>query len=122
VEPYVVAADVYSAPRHMGRGGWTWYTGSASWMYRLGVEKILGVQRRGNQLTIKPCIPQDWREYTIHYRFGTAMYHIHVENSKNANNNEIKLTLDGNLPNNEVFLLETKDDGLEHNIHVKLNY
>jgi len=122
VEPYVVAADVYSAPRHMGRGGWTWYTGSASWMYRLGVEKILGVQRRGNQLTIKPCIPQDWREYTIHYRFGTAVYHINVGNSKNANNNEIKLSLDGNLPNNEAFLLETKDDGLEHNIHVKLNY
>ncbi|MEW5938320.1 MAG: glucoamylase family protein, partial [Chloroflexota bacterium] len=59
VEPYVIAADVYSAPRHTGRGGWTWYTGSASWMYRLAVEKILGLQREGNQLKIKPCIPKE---------------------------------------------------------------
>jgi cellobiose phosphorylase len=114
VEPYVVAADIYSAPRHIGRGGWTWYTGSASWMLRLGVEKILGLQREGNRLTIKPCIPKEWREYTIHYRFGNASYHIHVGNLQNTNDNKIKLP-------DEALSFELEDDGREHNIHVKLN-
>jgi cyclic beta-1,2-glucan synthetase len=120
VEPYVIAADVYSAPRHIGRGGWTWYTGSASWMLRLGVEKILGLQRKGNHLTIKPCIPKDWREYTIHYRFGSTIYHIHVGNLQYTNDSRIRLTLNGNSPNNDALSLELEDDGYEHNIHVVL--
>jgi cyclic beta-1,2-glucan synthetase len=118
VEPYVIAADVYSASRYMGRGGWTWYTGSASWMLRLGVEKILGLQREGKQLKITPCIPDDWREYKIHYRFGSTMYHIHVENPRKAHGSGIKLTLNGNLLNADTFLLE--DDGREHNVHIRL--
>ena len=70
VEPYVIAADVYSMPPHTGRGGWTWYTGSASWMYRLGTEMLLGLRRKGDHLQIKPCIPKDWTEYQLNYRFG----------------------------------------------------
>ena len=68
VEPYVVAADVYTAKGHLGRGGWTWYTGSASWMYRVALESILGFQQRGDMLFIEPCIPASWKEFTIEYR------------------------------------------------------
>ena len=70
VEPYVVAADVYTASGHLGRGGWTWYTGSASWMYRVGLEAILGFRKAGDRLTIDPCVPADWQEYRIEYRYG----------------------------------------------------
>jgi cyclic beta-1,2-glucan synthetase len=102
VEPYVIAADVYSAPQHIGRGGWTWYTGSASWMYRLGVEKIIGLQREGNRLKIKPCIPKDWRGYEVHYRFGSATYHIHVK-------------ADGGEASGDHSILLV-DDGVEHDV------
>src|ERR687897_946940 len=80
VEPYVVAADVYAVWPHSGRGGWTWYTGSAGWMYRAGLEFILGFQLRGERLRIEPCIPRSWREYEINYRFGSSRYQIKVEN------------------------------------------
>jgi cyclic beta-1,2-glucan synthetase len=115
VEPYVIAADVYSAPNHIGRGGWTWYTGSASWIYRLGVEKILGLQREGNRLKIKPCMPADWHEVEIHYRFGAAMYHIRIENSQSGNSGPMSLALDGRLLNANYIPLV--DDGGEHTIH-----
>src|SRR5690606_898277 len=65
VEPYVVAADVYTAEGHLGRGGWTWYTGSASWFYRVGIETLLGFTRRGNSLTINPRVPASWPGFTI---------------------------------------------------------
>src|SRR6476620_6678191 len=74
VEPYVVAADVYTAKGHLGRGGWTWYTGSASWMYRTALEAILGFQQRGERLFIKPCIPEKWKGFTIEYRFRSSTY------------------------------------------------
>ena len=77
-EPYVIAADVYSIPPHAGHGGWTWYTGSSAWMYRLGIEAILGITREGEHLRINPCIPQHWPGFTVNYRFGTAMYEIKV--------------------------------------------
>ena len=79
VEPYVIAADVYSVAPYVGRGGWTWYTGSASWMYRLGIEMILGLQRTGEHLQINPSIPKDWTHYQINYRFGKSLYHILVK-------------------------------------------
>ena len=72
VEPYVVAADVYGVAPHIGRGGWTWYTGSAAWMYRLGLEGILGLQRRGAGLIIEPHIPAGWPGYEVTYRYGQA--------------------------------------------------
>jgi cyclic beta-1,2-glucan synthetase len=78
VEPYVVAADVYTAEGHLGRGGWTWYTGSASWMYRVGLEAILGFRKRGDTLVVEPCVPRDWPELTIEYRFGRSVYLITV--------------------------------------------
>lgn len=82
VEPYVIAADIYSRGNLVGRGGWTWYTGSASWMQVAGIEYILGLKIENNILKIKPCIPRDWKEYKIEYRYGNSIYHIKVENPK----------------------------------------
>ncbi|OGV72087.1 MAG: hypothetical protein A3K19_08335 [Lentisphaerae bacterium RIFOXYB12_FULL_65_16] len=78
VEPYVVAADLYNAPGHEGRGGWTWYTGSAAWMYQLLVEKLLGLKLDVDRLTVAPLFPADWSEYKIHYRYRQTLYHVHV--------------------------------------------
>ena len=78
VEPYVMAADVYGVAPHIGRGGWTWYTGSSGWMYRLLTESLLGLDRQGDRLAIKPCIPADWPEYRIQYRYGESQYVITV--------------------------------------------
>ncbi|MCG7854156.1 MAG: protein ndvB, partial [Methanosarcinaceae archaeon] len=81
VEPYVVAADVYGMPPYNGRGGWTWYTGSAGWMYRLGIEAILGLRKKGSVLKIDPCIPKNWSEYELSYKHGKTVYRIRVENT-----------------------------------------
>ncbi|HEX5649725.1 MAG TPA: glycosyl hydrolase family 65 protein, partial [Steroidobacteraceae bacterium] len=78
VEPYVVAADVYAAKTHVGRGGWTWYTGSAGWMYRLIVESLLGVRLEVDRLRFEPCLPSAWPSVTIHYRYRETLYHIVV--------------------------------------------
>ncbi|MEI9885833.1 MAG: glucoamylase family protein [Rhizomicrobium sp.] len=80
VEPYVVAADVYSMPPHVGRGGWTWYTGSAAWLYRIVLEHLLGFKKSGDRLTIDPCIPRGWPKFEITYKHGSAQYDIIVEN------------------------------------------
>jgi cyclic beta-1,2-glucan synthetase len=79
-EPYVVAADLYSHPSHLGRGGWTWYTGSAGWMYRAGLEQILGLTRHAATFRLDPTIPASWQRYTIVWRFGRSRYQIEVEN------------------------------------------
>jgi cyclic beta-1,2-glucan synthetase len=79
VEPYVVAADVYSVPPHEGRGGWTWYTGAAGWMHRAGVEGILGIRREGEVLILDPCIPAEWPGFEAQVVLGTARYAIQVE-------------------------------------------
>jgi cellobiose phosphorylase len=92
VEPYVMAADVYGTAPHAGRGGWTWYTGSAGWMYRLIVESLLGVQRVGDTLRIEPLIPLDWPGFTLHYRFGKALYHFDVRQGSSV---MTSMTLDG---------------------------
>ncbi len=84
VEPYVVAGDVYSCPPHEGRGGWTWYTGSASWFYQAILESVLGIHRRGDRIEIDPCIPPDWAGYEVTYHFRSAVYRIHVENAIRA--------------------------------------
>ncbi len=76
VEPYVVAADVYSISLHKGRGGWTWYTGSAGWMYQLITGSLLGLIREGGSLRFAPCIPPGWESFSVDYRFGEAVYHI----------------------------------------------
>ena len=81
VEPYVVAADVYAVAPHVGRGGWTWYTGSAGWMYRLIVESLLGVRREGDRLHLSPCLPADWPGFTLRYRYHDTVYRIHVQHA-----------------------------------------
>ncbi|MGE4282671.1 MAG: glucoamylase family protein [Clostridia bacterium] len=80
VEPYVMAADVYAVDPHIGRGGWTWYTGAAGWMYRVGIEHILGLKKCGESLIIDPCIPQEWEEYGMEYRYRDSKYIISVKN------------------------------------------
>ena len=84
VEPYVVAADVYAVAPHVGRGGWTWYTGSSGWMYRLMIESLLGVRLDGDKLTIAPCLPSDWTTYTLHYRYRATTYRIVVTQTSAA--------------------------------------
>jgi cellobiose phosphorylase len=94
VEPYVVAADVYAVAPHVGRGGWSWYTGSAAWMYRLIIESLLGLRLQGDQLRIEPCLPADWTAFTVHYRFRETVYHIVVHQTPHATGAR-RLTLDG---------------------------
>ena len=96
VEPYVIAADVYSEPPHVGRGGWTWYTGSAGWMYRAGIESILGLQVEGNILHINPCIPNYWENFTVNYQHKSTHYEIFVENPNSVSNGVQKIELDDN--------------------------
>jgi len=120
VEPYVLAADVYGVSPHVGRGGWTWYTGSAGWMYRLLTESLLGLHRVGNTLTLKPCIPADWPEYRIEYRFGASRYLIHVKltDAGDAMSVPGKLTLDGLHQDNFQFALV--EDGSIHHVELSL--
>jgi cyclic beta-1,2-glucan synthetase len=118
VEPYVIAADIYSVPPHIGRGGWTWYTGSSGWMYRLGIEAILGISRVGNSLNINPCIPRHWTGFKMDYRFGSTYYKISVENPHNVNRSILggQVVVDGiALPGNSISLM---DDGQPHEVHV----
>src|SRR5688500_14729545 len=117
LEPYVVAADVYTAEGHLGRGGWTWYTGSASWMYRVALEAILGFQQRGNMLYIEPCIPARWKEFTIEYRFGSSTYEITVENPDWLESGSVGLTVDGNAVEKAIPLA---DDGAHHRVSASL--
>lgn len=93
VEPYVIPADIYSAENLIGRGGWTWYTGSSSWFYKIGIEDILGLKIKNNILKINPCIPKEWKEYSIRYRFKNSIYNIKVknENAKNTGVEEVYL-------------------------------
>jgi cyclic beta-1,2-glucan synthetase len=81
VEPYVVAADVYAVSPHVGRGGWSWYTGSSGWLYTLIVESLLGLKLEGDKLIIKPCMPKDWTTYRLAYRYRDTMYRIVVTQS-----------------------------------------
>jgi cyclic beta-1,2-glucan synthetase len=112
VEPYVVAADVYAVAPHTGRGGWTWYTGSAGWMYRLLVETLLGVQRAGDQLRILPRLHPGWTSYKIHYRFGQTVYHITVQHrAADAVGPSVRL-LDGQPLDGDAIRLV--DDQREH--------
>ncbi|MCA1788310.1 MAG: cyclic beta 1-2 glucan synthetase, partial [Thioalkalivibrio sp.] len=94
VEPYVVAADVYAVPPHVGRGGWTWYTGSAGWMYRLMVESLLGLRLEVDRLRLAPCLPEGWEGFTLHYRFGETVYHITVRQAP-AGQGAVRVSLDG---------------------------
>jgi len=118
VEPYVVAADVYTHPAHIGRGGWTWYTGSAAWMYRLGVESILGLRRQGNCFAMAPCIPASWDLFTLRWRHGRSRYEITVLNPGRRNRGVAEASLDGTRVDSQAIPLV--DDGAVHRVQVVL--
>jgi cyclic beta-1,2-glucan synthetase len=120
VEPYVVAADVYSAGPHVGRGGWTWYTGSAGWLQRAGIEAILGLRIEGGFLLLDPCIPKTWPGFEMTVRHGSARYRILVENAEGAGSGIRTAALDGTLFDERPLRLPLVDDGLEHEVQVML--
>ena len=120
VEPYVLAGDIYAAAAHLRRGGWTWYTGSAGWLYRSGLESILGLQKNGNTLTIDPCIPRDWRTFNLSYQYGASRYAIFVKNPRAAAKGVAAIMLDGVLLPAGTHAFALQDDGIVHQVHVTL--
>jgi len=105
-------------PPHTGRGGWTWYTGSASWMYRVALETLLGFTKRGDTLTFVPCVPNDWAGYTIVYRHGASEYRITVELIDPASDDGPSVALDGRRL--AGLQLSLTDDGAVHDVHVRV--
>jgi cyclic beta-1,2-glucan synthetase len=120
VEPYVVAADIYSVPPHLGRGGWTWYTGSAGWLYRAGIESILGFRLQGASLLLDPCIPTSWPRFELTYKHRSARYHITVENPRGVSRSISSITLDGSALPSGPARVPLVDDGATHNVSVIL--
>jgi cellobiose phosphorylase len=121
VEPYVIAADIYARSPHTGRGGWTWYTGSAGWMYRLIVEALLGVTIENGRLSIAPCVPAEWKGFTMRYRYRGTSYEITVEQSPTSAHtgvSAITITLDGAPQSGGGITLV--DDGQTHQVRVDL--
>jgi cyclic beta-1,2-glucan synthetase len=118
VEPYVVAADVYAHAAHVGRGGWTWYTGSAGWMYRAAIESLLGLRREGSWLTIAPCVPAMWPGFTATWTFGDTTYRIAVTNPERRSSGVRAITLDGaTVPGGSIPLTR---DGAVHQVDVEM--
>lgn len=115
IEPYVVAADVYAMPPHIGRGGWSWYTGSAGWMYRLFLESLLGLRLETDKLYIEPCIPAEWHTYKVHYRFRATMYHIEITRLSEGRSG-LQITIDG-VSGNGIFI-PMVDDLIDHHVEV----
>ena len=120
VEPYVVAADVYANPRHVGRGGWTWYTGSAGWMQRAGIESILGLRLRGSVLHLDPCIPEAWPSFEMTVRYRSARYEILVDNSGGAGRGIASAQLDDTVIVERPLRVPLADDGITHRLRVWL--
>ena len=117
VEPYVVAADVYGVDPHIGRGGWTWYTGSAGWMYRLIVESLIGLRLEVDKLYITPCLPKQWDKFRVHYRYGETFYHITIQTTGEGATVSRTL-LDGvELTHDSISLV---DDGRDHEIKIEI--
>jgi cyclic beta-1,2-glucan synthetase len=119
VEPYVVAADVYGEPPHVGRGGWTWYTGSAGWMYRAGLESILGFRLRGSQLVIDPCIPRAWPRFELVFRYRSARYDVVVDNPKKVSRGVTSVEVDG-VALDRDGTIALADDGNTHRVRIIL--
>jgi cyclic beta-1,2-glucan synthetase len=120
VEPYVVCADVYSVPPHVGRGGWTWYTGAAGWMYRAGLESILGFTMEGAALRFDPCVPQGWRDFEIVFRYHTTRYEVFVENHAGVCRGIARLELDNQVLPHGSTHVTLIDDGETHHVRVVL--
>jgi cyclic beta-1,2-glucan synthetase len=117
VEPYVVAADVYSEAPHAGRGGWTWYTGSAGWLYRAGLEWILGFRLRDGRLTLAPCVPPDWPGFAIQYRYRNTPWEITVDKQPSPGALP-QFTIDGQVQKPGRNVVDLVDDGGRHSVHV----
>jgi cellobiose phosphorylase len=117
VEPFVVAADVYALSPHIGRGGWTWYTGSAGWMYRLIIESLLGLRLEIDKLHIEPCLPADWEMFKVHYRYRETIYHITIIQIQGINR-DIRITVDGVERHDEAIPLV--DDHKKHSVEVRI--
>jgi cyclic beta-1,2-glucan synthetase len=118
VEPYVVAADVYAHPMHVGRGGWTWYTGSAGWMYQAAVQSLLGVRRNGTTISVDPCIPMFWPQFSLEWRSGRTCYRVTVANPERRSQGVKSAALDG-VPVNARAIPWT-DDGGDHEVAIVL--
>lgn len=117
VEPYVIAADVYGGEL-AGRGGWTWYTGSSSWLYEAGLKYILGFNLEKNILRIDPHIPESWKEYSIKYKYGESIYNIRVINTNDRQCEKINVKVNDKLIDNNEIILE--NDGKVYNVEVKI--
>jgi cellobiose phosphorylase len=117
-EPYAVAADVYAHPMHVGRGGWTWYTGSAGWMYQAAVRALLGLERRGDSLRLNPCIPTVWPQYSLDWTIGNTRYRFVVENPEHRSRGIASAEFDGSVVDHNAIPLI--DDGREHIVRVVL--
>jgi cellobiose phosphorylase len=115
VEPYVIAADVYGVPLHKGRGGWTWYTGSAGWMYQLIIESFIGLKKEGNNLYFEPHVPAIWKSFSITYRFMDTTYHITINQKKNNGSIE-KLLVDG--IEQPTKFIPLNNDGMAHEVEI----
>ncbi len=119
VEPYVMAADIYSIPPYTGRGGWTWYTGAAGWMYQAGLEWLLGIKKRGSRLYIEPCIPEEWPEFSVSYKYQDTLYEINVKNPSHKQTGGTALKLDGKTINPEKGIL-LKNDKKAHQVELTI--
>jgi len=117
-EPYVIAADVYAEPMHKGRGGWTWYTGSAGWMYQLIIDSFIGLKREADTLKFTPCIPQEWQNFEINYRFVDSNYHIQFIQSASEVEKTMKVFLDEAEQENGIVPLI--NDGKAHEVKIEL--
>jgi cyclic beta-1,2-glucan synthetase len=117
-EPYVIAGDVYAHPAHAGRGGWSWYTGSAGWMYRVGLESILGLKRRGDCFAVDPCVPTVWTEYEVVWRYGRSRYEIVVSNPQHRCRGVAEAELDGCRV--DAAAIPLVDDGATHKVRIMI--
>ncbi|MEO5647194.1 MAG: cyclic beta 1-2 glucan synthetase, partial [Chitinophagaceae bacterium] len=117
-EPYVIAADVYAEPKNKGRGGWTWYTGSAGWMYQLIIDSFIGLKREANTLRFKPCIPQEWKNFELNYQFESSKYHIQFIQEISNDKKIMKVILDGLIQENGI--INMVNDGLTHEVKIEI--
>jgi cyclic beta-1,2-glucan synthetase len=120
VEPYVLAADIYSEPPNVGRGGWTWYTGSSAWLYRAGLEWILGCRIRGASMLLDPCVPRAWKAFEITLRYRRTRYEIKVENPRGVSRGLASLQFDGKVLDAQPGLVPLIDDEATHQVRAVL--
>ena len=118
VEPYSIPADIYGASNLAGRGGWTWYTGSSSWFYIAGVQYILGLNIKNNILYISPCVPKDWKKFSVKYKYGNSIYNINYDNPNGKNVGVSTISINGNFIENIENGINLDSSGGVFNIEV----